>query len=103
MPFGGLKLFGSFFLSCLFILLWFFIYKHKTSGAKILAGLAGINIFLMFIIVPWIVSDLTDKAVDTYNLIFYIFISTSHLLFAFFYNAGTYSKKVVTYIKHDFN
>ena len=99
-PFGYRGLSTSIGYLCGLLLIWFFVLRKKLQVAKIFAGLLGINVFVMFIIVPLIRTDLINITVSKTHYLFYLYISLSHLMFALFYKSNTSKTTVISYSKN---
>ena len=66
------------------LFLWFKLFRWPCHPARIFAGLLGLYIWLMVIIVNLLVADLYDRELPDLILWLYAYAGTGHLLFALF-------------------
>lgn len=81
---------APFFLLFFEIFLWFKMFKWCAAPARIFAGLVGLYIFLMVILVNYIVADLYDHELQVVNIWLYAFAGLGHLAYAFFGKENSY-------------
>jgi hypothetical protein len=68
-------------------LFWLRFFRDRDRGSRLFAGFMGIMLFLKAVLVPLIVVNLYDWQLSTpgvMDLLFYLYVSTSHVGFAFF-------------------
>ena len=75
-------LIAPFVLFCAEIFLWFKMFRWPSHPARIFAGLIGLYIWLMIILVNVLTADLYDRELPSYFLWLYVYAGTGHLLFA---------------------
>ena len=67
------------------LILWFRPHRYRESGSRIMAGFMGTVLILFTLLVPLLVSSINEEINPSlFNLIFFLYISGSHIAFAIF-------------------
>lgn len=82
-PFAGRVIMWPFAVGSIELLLWFRPFRHRESGARLMAGFMGVMLLLKPVFVALIVSDLYDREIDMLSWWIYLYVAISHLAFAF--------------------
>ena len=75
---------APFFLIVMEIFLWFKMFRYCKHPARIFAGVVGLYIWLMVVLVNVIVTDLYDYEVNNYVLLLYAYAGFGHVAYALF-------------------
>jgi hypothetical protein len=83
-PFSSRVMLWPFGIAFMELLFWFVAFRHRGSGARLLAAFMGLALLLRGVLVGVLTSTLYDMRIDYVRLVIYTYVSTSHLAFALF-------------------